>query len=276
MTSFVCPALENIGLINAASWIDMDNDKKPDLVTAADFMPVCILKNDGTKLTDVTEQSGLKNLAGLWRSFVVTDIDKDGDMNIVAGNLGLNNPFHINEKQPAMLIAKDFDGNGVLEPVFCYYIKDNNGEYHLSSGISRDELSGQMPSFKKRFEQNSSYAKANMDGIFTKEMMEGAMVLTCHEVRNGYFENDGKGKFAFHPFPLVAQVAPVNAIACTDVDGDGITDIIIAGNEYQANVMTGRYDASYGMFLKGDGKGDFNSVTPVNSGLIIDGDVKDL
>ena len=276
VTASVCPALENTGLINAASWIDIDSDKKPDLVIAADFMPILIFKNDGSKLTDVTEQSGLKNLPGLWRSLNITDIDKDGDMDIVAGNLGLNNPFHINEKQPARLIAKDFDGNGVLEPVFCYYIKDNNGEYHLSSGISRDEWSRQMPSFKKRFERNSTYAKANMDGIFTKEMMDGAMVLTCHEVRSGYFENDGKGKFAFHPFPLIAQVAPVNAIVCTDVNGDGITDIIIAGNEYQANVMPGRYDASYGLLLIRNGKGDFNSATPVSSGLIIDGDVKDL
>ncbi|MEO6636735.1 MAG: VCBS repeat-containing protein, partial [Ginsengibacter sp.] len=110
----------------------------------------------------------------------------------------------------------------------------------------------------------------------TKEMMENATVLSCHEARSGYFENDGKGKFTFHPFPMMAQLAPVNAIACGDINGDGFTDVIIAGNEYQANVMPGRYDASYGLLLTGDGKGNFNAVPPVKSGLILDGDVKDL
>jgi len=115
-----------------------------------------------------------------------------------------------------------------------------------------------------------------MDEIFTKEMMNNALVLKCSEARSGYFKNEGNGKFTFHPFPLVAQEAPVNAIVCTDVNGDGYADLILAGNEYQASVMTGRYDASYGLLLTGNGKGGFTAVFPVTSGLIIDGDVKDL
>ena len=276
VTSSVCPSLEDIGLINSAVWVDIDNDKRPDLIIAGDWMPIRIFKNDGKKLTEITQQTGLANYPGLWRSLVVTDIDHDGDLDIVAGNIGLNNPYHINEKQPAELIAKDIDGNGVMDDIFCYYIKDNNGSYQLSSGISRDDWAMQVPSIKKRFEQNSSYAKATMDEIFTKEIMDSALVLKCSEPRSGYFENNGKGQFTFHPFALEAQEAPVNAIACTDVNDDSFTDIILAGNEYQANVMTGRYDASYGLLLTGDGKGHFNPVSPILSGLVIDGDVKDL
>jgi hypothetical protein len=115
-----------------------------------------------------------------------------------------------------------------------------------------------------------------MEETFTKEMMEGAQVLDCKEVRSGYFENDGKGRFTFHPFPAMAQIAPVNSIVCTDVNQDGNVDLILAGNEYQAGVSPGRYDASYGLLLIGNGKGSFNPVLPVSSGLIIDGDVKDL
>jgi hypothetical protein len=40
--------------------------------------------------------------------------------------------------------------------------------------------------------------------------------------------------------------------------------------------MTGRYDASYGLVLEGDGKGGWAGVPPVESGLILDGDVRDL
>lgn len=275
VTSAVCPALENPGLINAAIWVDIDNDKKPDLIIAGDWMPVRIFKNTGTTLTEMTDP-GLKNLTGFWKSIVVADIDHDGDLDIVAGNMGSNNPFHISDQQPAQLIAKDFDGNGIVEPVFCYYMKNNEGVYQLNSGISRDHWAQQMPLIKKKFDRNLSYAKAPMDSIFTSDMMNGALVLDCKETRSGYFENVGKGNFHFHPFPDLAQIAPVNSILCTDVNGDGIPDIIIAGNEYQAEVNPGRYDASYGLLLLGNGSGGFRAVPPVASGLILDGDVKDL
>jgi len=276
VTTAVCPALENPGLINAAVWTDIDNDKKPDLILAGDWMPVRIFKNNGSTLTEITEQSGLKELPGFWRSLALVDIDHDGDLDIVAGNLGLNNPFHINAQQPAELVAKDFDGNGAVEPIFCYYIKGNDDKYKLSLGISRDDWAMQMPSIKKRYDYNYLYAKAPMDEIITKEMMTGATVLQCKEVRNGYFENDGKGKFSFHAFPFMAQVAPLNTLVCTDVNGDGNMDIIAGGNEYEAQVMAGCYDASYGLLLTGNGKGTFNVVTPLSSGLIVDGDVRDM
>jgi len=276
VTSSVCPVLEDIGLLNSADWIDIDNDKKADLIIAGDWMPIRIFKNTGTSLSEITDSTGLRDLTGFWRSVEIVDIDHDGDMDIVAGNIGLNNPFHITSQQPAELIAKDFDGNGIMENIFCYYIKDNAGKYQLSSGISRNEWAEQMPSIKKRFDQNSSYAKATMDEIFTAEIMDRAMVLKCKETRSGFFQNDGKGRFTFHPFPLIVQEAPINSALCVDVDNDGYNDIILGGNEYQAAAMTGRYDASYGLCLKGDGKGNFEPLSPAKSGLIIDGDVKDL
>ncbi len=276
VTTTVCPALENPGLINSAVWVDVDNDKKPDLVIAGDWMPIRIFKNEGNSFVETTAQNGLEKLPGFWRSIALIDVDHDGDLDIVAGNLGLNNPFHINLQQPATLIAKDFDGNGVVEPIFCYYLKNNEGKYELSSGISRDEWALQMPSIKKKFDRNELYAKAPMDVVFTPEMMQGTLTLHSREARSGWFENNGKNQFSFHAFPAMAQVAPVNAFVCTDVNGDGKDDIVIAGNEYQSQVNSGRYDASYGLLLTGDGKGNFTAIPPVSSGLIIDGDVKDM
>jgi hypothetical protein len=276
VTKTVCPALEEPGLINAAVWADIDGDKKPDLIIAGDWMPIRVFKNNGTSFTEITDKSGLNNLPGFWRSLTATDVDGDGDIDLVAGNLGLNNPFHIDEKQPAELVAKDFDGNGVIEPVLCYYIKNNDGKYELSVGISRDDWARQMPSIKNTFEQNAPYAKASMNGILTQSMMDGATVLHCSETRSGWFENNGKGEFTFHAFPLQAQIAPVNATVVTDVNDDGIKDIILAGNDYEASVMPGAYDASYGLLLTGKGKGIFDAVTPVQSNFIVDGDVRDL
>jgi hypothetical protein len=276
VTDAVCPALKNPGLINAAIWADVDGDKRPDLILAGDWMPIRVFRNNGSTMTEITAPAGLKNLPGLWRSIALADVNHDGYVDIVAGNLGSNNPFHISTERPAELVAKDFDGNGIVEPLFCYYIKDEQGGYQLLPGISRDLWATQMPSIKKVYDKNELYAKSSMNEIFTKEMMEGATILDCREVRSGWFENDHKGRFIFHPFPLLAQIAPVNAIVCTDVDGDGNMDIILGGNEYQAAVTTGRYDASYGLLLKGDGRGGFIAVGPAESGLILDGDVKDL
>jgi len=107
-------------------------------------------------------------------------------------------------------------------------------------------------------------------------MMAGSLVLNCREVRSGWFENDGKGRFNFHAFPAMAQIAPVNTMAYTDVNGDGHPDLILGGNEYESSVLSGRYDASYGLLLEGDGKGGFTAVSPATDGLILDGDVRDL
>lgn len=276
VTDAVCPALRHVGMVNAAVWADIDHDGKPDLIIAGDWMPIRIFKNNGRTLTEITERSGLKDLPGFWRSLMVMDVNHDGYPDIVAGNLGLNNPFHINTSMPAELIAKDFDGNGIIDPVFCYYIRDNEGKYQLSAGIPRDAWAMQMPSIKKKFDDNEKYASAPMDQLFTKEMMDGALVMDCKEVRSGWFENDGYGHFRFHPFPAMAQIAPVNAIAATDVNGDGDPDLILAGNEYQASVLSGRYDASYGLVLQGDGKGGWRVMPPASDGLILDGDVRDL
>ena len=276
VTATVCPALSNAGMLNAAVFTDLDGDGRPDLVLAGDWMPIRVFHNEGRTFREVTAGSGLQELPGFWRSLLITDVNHDGYPDIVAGNLGLNNPFHIRISQPAELIAKDFDGNGIIDPVLCYYLKDKDGKFTLSAGISRDSWARQMPGIKKRYADNEGYAKASMDELFPADMKAGALVLKCKEVRSGWFENDGHGHFTFHPFPLMAQIAPVNAMVCTDVDGDGSSDLILAGNEYQAAVLTGRYDASYGLLLRGDDRGGFQVVPPAEDGLILDGDIKDL
>ena len=133
-----------------------------------------------------------------------------------------------------------------------------------------------MPAVKKQFLLYKDYAYATFDDIFKRKAKDNILQLYCDETRSCYFENLGNGKFIKHVLPMEAQFSPVNAIICDDFDNDGFKDLLLAGNEYQAEVITGRYDASYGCFLRGSSKKIFTPVSPVQSGFIVKGDVKDL
>jgi hypothetical protein len=274
VTNKVCPALLKLGMVTAAQWADVDNDKYPDLIIAGEYMPVRFFKNDGKKLNEITSSTGLQNMDGLWRSLIATDVDGDGDIDFIAGNLGLNNNYHVTAQHPIKLYAEDVDANGSIDPIKFYYIKDENDERKLYPSINRDQLVAQVPLMKKKFLLNKDYANATAEDIFPDN--KNLQILTCNETRSCWLENIGAGKFIKHILPKEAQLAPVNAIICDDIDGDGIKDILLAGNEYQTEVMTGRYDASYGCFLKGMKNKTFKSISPTVSGFKIDGDVKDM
>jgi hypothetical protein len=276
VTSKVCPALQKPGMVTSAVWIDFDNDKQTDLIIAGEWMPVRFFKNNHGALKEVTETMDLTQMNGMWRSLIATDIDNDGDPDLVAGNLGLNCLYNVNDKEPMQLFASDIDGNGVIDPVFFYYIKDKDGIRRSYPAISRSQFAEQVPSIKKKFLLYQDYAHATFNDIFKGKAMDSLIQFYCNETRSCWFENLGNGKFIKHPLPTEAQFAPVNAIICDDLDNDGYKDLLLAGNEYQAEVISGRYDASYGCFLKGSRKKVFESVSPVASGFIIKGDVKDM
>jgi hypothetical protein len=276
VTDEVCPSLKNPGMVTSAVWVDFDNDHQPDLVITGEWMPLRFFKNNHGKLVEVTASTGLVNDFGQWRSLIATDIDKDGDIDLIAGNLGSNNKFNVTPQQPLMLYATDMDNNGSIDPLIFYYIKDETGRKELYPAVSRDLLAAQVPPVKKKFLYCKDYANAKFKDIFTNQQQANMLTLKCEETRSCIFENKGNGKFVMRPLPVEAQFAPVNAIVCGDFDGDGNNDLLLAGNEYQTEVMTGRYDASYGLFLKGDGKNNFTAVSPVQSGFIVNGDVKDM
>lgn len=276
VTKNVCAALEKPGMITSAVWTDFDNDKSIDLVICGEWMPVRFFKNKNGKLAEVTENTGLKNMNGLWRSLQAIDIDKDGDMDFIAGNMGLNNKFHATPQQPYWLYAKDIDGNGTMDLIPAYYIKNNEGSYDLFPGIDRTELAGQVLSIKKKYLLNEDFAKINMKELLDVIGEKGMLEFKCETMASVWLENTGNGHFTMHQLPLAAQFAPVNAILATDVDDDGNIDLLLGGNEYQEEIGTGRYDASYGQVLKNNGKGLFTSILPLQTGIIVDGDVKSI
>ncbi|HEX6181104.1 MAG TPA: VCBS repeat-containing protein [Chitinophagaceae bacterium] len=276
VTSTVCPALREGGMMTAAVWTDFDNDKQTDLVIAGEWMPVQFFKNDKGRLQEVSSSTGLTAMNGMWRSLIATDIDNDGDVDFVAGNQGLNCIYKVSEAEPMQLYASDIDGNGSIDPVLFYYIKDKTGTKRSYPAISRSQLAEQVPSVKKQFLRYDDYVNASFDNIFKGKARDKLMEFRCDELASCYLENLGNGKFKKHVLPMEAQFAPVNAILCDDFDNDGMKDLLLAGNEYQAEVMTGRYDASYGWFLQGAGKGTFTAMPSLKSGFLIKGDVKDM
>jgi hypothetical protein len=269
VTTAVCPALDSAGMVTAAVFTDFDGDGGIDLVIAGEWMPLRFFSNRNGRLVEVS--AGLSNMSGQWRSLVAADVDGDGDMDLIAGNLGLNNKYHVSAEQPLVEYAGDIDQNGIVDAVPFYYIKDRSGSRKLFPGIGRDQLAQQVPGVKKQFLYYANYALAGPKDIYN----EGA-TYKCEETRSGWFENKGKGQFIFHPFPMLAQLAPVNAIVFADLNGDGFNDLLLAGNEYQTEPMTGRYDASCGLLLTGDGRGGFTAVASARSGIMLDGDVKDM
>ena len=290
ITREACPALSEPGMVTASVWADLDGDGQKELIIAGDWMPIRVFRVEQGKqradqgkqsadqwtLKEVTNSMGLGNDYGMWRSLAVADVDGDGDLDIIAGNLGANNPYHVSAETPLRLFGKDFAGNGRTIPLLCYYLPDDTGKKTLQLGMNLAQLTRQMPSFKKRFEKNAGFARADFAELFPDAMLKDAIKLNCNELHTCWFENLGNGKYRKHILPAEAQFAPVNAILAHDLDGDGKLDLLLAGNEYQAEVMTGRYDASYGLFLKGNGAGNFLPVTHINDGVFIKGDVKDM
>jgi hypothetical protein len=239
-------------------------------------MPIRFFKNDHGRLHEVTDSTGLTAMNGMWRSLALADVDGDGDLDIIAGNLGLNCEYGATETTPMELFATDLDGNGSIDPVFCYYILDEDGTRRSHPEASRKKLAAQAPFIKKKFLYNRDYANAGFNDIYKPRPGDSLLKLTCNETRTCWFENLGHGKFIKHPLPAEAQFSPVNAIICADLDHDGLPDLLLAGNEYQAEVMRGRYDASYGCYLKGDGKKGFVYSSGAANGLILQGDIKSL
>jgi hypothetical protein len=280
VTAAVCPAISRAGMVTAAQWVDFDKDGRLDLVVTGEWMPIRFFRNTGpatgVRLTEVTASTGLGDMHGQWRSLALADVDGDGDFDLIAGNLGLNCEYAASPSTPMELFATDLDGNGSIDPIFCYYIPNEDGTRSSYPAASRKKLAEQIPFIKKKFLYTQDYTHARFSDIYTKRAGDSLLRLYCIETRSGWLENKGKGAFIFHPLPAEAQFAPVNAIICQDFDLDGNVDLLLAGNEYQAEVMRGRYDASYGCFLKGDGRGGFSYSSGAVNGLILQGDIKSM
>lgn len=271
VTAKRAPALRQLGLITDAAWSDIDGDGDPDLLVVGKWMSIKVFINDGSgKFKEDTKQAGLSGTSGWWNRVEAADVDGDGDTDFVVGNLGLNSEFKASEKKPMTYYINDFDRNGTIDHIICAYHGDKS--YPL---ISRDELVKQLPRLASEFPTNASYAGKTMKDIFSKKQMAGAVIHKMRMLASVLLLNDGTGHFRVRQLPRAAQVSPVYAILVRDLDGDGKTDILLGGNLDAVKPQIGRYDASYGVYLKGAGRGSFRAIEPSQSGLLLNGQVRD-
>lgn len=270
VTQKIAPAFNRMGLVTSAQWLDFDKDGLKDLAITGEWMRVRLFKNTGTTFKEVTEQVGLDNTTGWWFSLKADDIDNDGDIDLIAGNLGENYKYKANANETFDVFLNDFDGNRTNDIVLSYY---NEGEQYPVRG--RECSSQQMPSIKEKFKNYDAFSKATLLDVYEEKKLEGSIHYKVSSFKSAVFLNEN-GKFKRNDLPLRAQIAPTNQILIADFDLDGKKDMVLGGNLYASEVETPRADAGHGIFLKGTNDKDFETLNPQETGLFMDGDVKDL
>ncbi|MDT0647149.1 FG-GAP-like repeat-containing protein [Zunongwangia sp. F260] len=270
VTPQAAPGLEKLGLVTSASWTDYDSDGWTDLIVTGEWMPISVFKNQEGKLIDVTQQMGLADTTGWWFSLKEGDFDQDGDLDFIAGNLGLNYKYQATEKETFDIYFHDFDSNNEKDIVLSYF---NDGEKFPVRG--RECSSQQMPGIKQKFQNYQSFSEATLEDIYTEKYLDDALHYQVKSFASLYIENVD-GEFRLKELPVEAQLSSINQTLIEDFDNDGHLDALIAGNLYSSEIETPRADAGIGLFLKGNGKGEFEAVPARESGFFVPGDVKDM
>lgn len=269
-TSLLAQELVGFGFVNDAVWTDIDGDGDSDLIVASEWKPISIFYNNEGKLKmDEAKQPDVPS--GWWNTIAAADFDNDGDIDLVAGNLGLNSRLKANSENPIRMYVNDFDGNGTLEQILTHIV--NGVEYPIAT---RDEIVRQLPSLKKKILSYSEFSETSFCELFPEELRKESLTFEVNALSSAYVENTDDYKFKYKPLPKTLQFSSVNALLVDDFNKDGNLDVLAGGNFFHSNIQMGRYDASYGQMLMGDGSGGFKILSANESGISIQGQVKSL
>jgi enediyne biosynthesis protein E4 len=255
--------LSQVGFVKDADWCDLDGDGDMDLVVALEWDGIAAFANEGGRFT----KRLIFDKKGFWNFTLPYDIDNDGDLDLLAGNLGLNNRLKASEENPVKLYFNDFDDNGKKEQLLTHFVNDREIPF-----ANKMELEKQMPFLKKKFLYAADFASATLTELFSREKLKNAAVLTADYFSNTILINEGNMKFTAKPLPWLAQISPLKDAVIVNANGDKLPDIMLAGNFYENNIQMGRYDADYGTLLINQGNGLFTCKSL--NGMAIKGEVR--
>ena len=273
ITETVAPELQDVGMVTSALWTDVDDDGWIDLLVSTEWGGIrCWRNREGRSFEDASDRLGFSSAGtGAWTSLAAADFNGDGRMDYAAGNLGLNTPYRASTQFPAVALYGDFKGTGAPLLVEGHY-----EEGQLYPRQTRSELVALIPAIARRFPKNDTYARATLSEIVGNNRFAAARKFVITELRSGVFLSGENGQFRFEPLPRIAQIAPAQGMVAGDFDGDGKSDLYLVQNSFAPNTSIGNFDGGLSQLLLGDGQGHFRPVSPVESGLVVDGDAKAL
>ncbi len=271
VSSDLAPDVAMAGMVTSARWVDYDRDGGLDLVVAGEWMPVRVFRQEEGRFVERTAEVGLSETAGWWNTIEVADLDDDGRPDLILGNLGRNSFIQASPEEPARLYVHDFAGSGTPQHFLTFY--KNAVSYPIAG---RDEVLRAVPALSDRYPSYADFGASRIEEIFPRSVLRDAELLEAYRFESVVAWNDGDGVFRLAPLPTEAQFAPVHAVLPEDFDRDGNADVVVAGNFFGVPTVRGRYDASYGLLLLGDGAGGWTPVDMQRSNLVLRGEVRDL
>jgi hypothetical protein len=263
------PDIARIGMVTGATWADVTGDKQKELIVVGEWMAPRIFSFENNRFVEV--KTNLADLFGWWKTVVASDIDSDGDDDLVLGNLGENFYLHPDTDKPVKMFIGDFDNNGTSEEIITRRIDGKDKPVFL-----KGELIDQIPSLRKQNLNYVDFANKSVQELFARDLMQKCTVKQFNFSSSCIALNEGNGKFTIRKMPLEVQLSCVNAIKCSDINNDGKPDLILGGNDFSFLPQFSRLDASYGHLLMNKGKGEFEWIAPGQSGIDIPGEIKDI
>ena len=275
-TMEICPELAQAEMVSDAIWTDFNNDGQIDLIVVGEWMSITFYQNENGRLVDVSASALPVPSSGWWNCIIGVDIDDDGDTDYICGNLGLNSIFQGDTTHPLLIFAKDFDRNGIIDPIIVKYNSDEHFVPQPFPVATRDGLVSQVGILRQRLPTYRAYGQATIYDLFTPEELDDAYQRKASVFQSSILINDGHGKFELVPLPIEAQMAPIFGIISSDFDHDGNMDLLLTGNDFSMELMAGRIDAFNGLVLPGKGNGEFTALKPYESGFSVMRDAKGL